>query len=503
MKNRVLFLFILLVQLPLLQAQDLTDGLRIGMDDLAGSARFISMGGAFGALGGDLSALKVNPAGSAVFLDNYGSFSLDINAFENKTNYTGQTNNYRNNNFDLNQAGIVFVFNNASEHADVTRISLGVNYDRTNTFKNKYNAIGGSGESISDMFLGYAQGIPLDFLTPYDDESLDELYSYLGSANIGFNNNRLQAAYLAYEGFLFDAVDENDFDQTDYVSNVSGNSFEHAYQLVEAGTKGKITFNGGLALADRVYLGLNLNSHFLDYRQSVYMDEFIADPSEINEISYDNYLDTRGTGFSVQVGGIVKLDEMWRVGLSYESPTWYRISDETNQFFRTYSNEFGEVLVNPMVTNVFPDYNMRTPGQLNASVATVFGGVGLLSFDYSYRDYSKTKFSSSGFSDINAEIKENLEAVNTFRVGGEFRVEGLRLRAGYRFEESPYVDNTLGDLQGYSAGLGYDFGAFKLDFAYDLAKRDYSDQLLHTQFTNRAFVKNTLSHYVLTLSFVL
>src|SRR5699024_2737078 len=152
------------------------------------------------------------------------------------------------------------------------------------------------------------------------------LYSYLGTANKGFNNNRLQAAYLAYEGYLFDAVDESDLDQTDYVSNVSGNSFEHAYQLVEAGTQGRISFNGGLSFSDRFYLGLNLNSHFLDYRQSVYMDEYIDASSEINEINYDNYLDTRGTGFSVQLGGIAKLTENIRLGLSYESPTWYRVS---------------------------------------------------------------------------------------------------------------------------------------------------------------------------------
>ena len=40
------------------------------MDNSVGSARFQSMGGAFGALGGDLSAININPAGSAVFIDN-------------------------------------------------------------------------------------------------------------------------------------------------------------------------------------------------------------------------------------------------------------------------------------------------------------------------------------------------------------------------------------------------------------------------------------------------
>jgi hypothetical protein len=39
--------------------------LRYSQDNLNGTARFRAMG-AFGALGGDLSSLNVNPAGSAI-----------------------------------------------------------------------------------------------------------------------------------------------------------------------------------------------------------------------------------------------------------------------------------------------------------------------------------------------------------------------------------------------------------------------------------------------------
>src|SRR5699024_7854216 len=99
---------------------------------------------------------------------------------------------------------------------------------------------------------------------------------------------------------------------------------------------------------------------------------------------------------------------MVRVGLSYESPTWYRINEETNQILRTYHSEFGEVIVNPRVTNIYPSYSLRTPGRVNASVATVFGASGLLSFDYSYKDFSNTKFTSSGFDIPNQDIDERL-----------------------------------------------------------------------------------------------
>lgn len=498
--KKTILLFCLLCQGVLLSAQDLGDATRYGMDHLDGTARFVAMGGAFGALGGDLSSLKINPAGSAVFRESQVSWTVDISDFKNKTSYNDGSDDYHNNKFDLNQAGILFVMNNDSR-ADITRLNLGITYDRNGTYKNRFNATGNSNETVGNHFLNLAQGVPLDLLVPTEEETVDDLYAYLGEANEGFNNNRLQTAYLGYEAFLFDAVDESDFNQTDYISNVTGNSFTHYYRQIEKGLNGKVTFNAGLSIRDRIFLGLNLNSHFIDYRRVTQLDELAPDTSEINEINYDNYLDTKGSGFSFQVGGIAKLDDTWRVGLSYESPTWLRIEDQTTQYLRSYSHEFDEAVVNPQVTNIYPTYQLRTPGQLGASIAAVIGNSGLISFDYAYKDFGKTKFRSAGFDDLNEDIADNLKQVNTFRLGGEYRIDQISLRAGVRYQDSPYQDKTIGDLKGYSAGIGYDFGGARLDFAYDLAQRDYQLPLLDTGFTHNAHIKNTLSHYVLTLVF--
>ena len=51
-------------------AQNINDALRFSQTDLGGTARFKAMSGAFGALGGDLSAINVNPAGSSIFANN-------------------------------------------------------------------------------------------------------------------------------------------------------------------------------------------------------------------------------------------------------------------------------------------------------------------------------------------------------------------------------------------------------------------------------------------------
>jgi long-subunit fatty acid transport protein len=48
-------------------------------------------------------------------------------------------------------------------------------------------------------------------------------------------------------------------------------------------------------------------------------------------LRFDNDLYTYGTGFSFQVGAIAKVTNEMRVGLAYESSTWYNLSDELSQ----------------------------------------------------------------------------------------------------------------------------------------------------------------------------
>jgi len=57
-------------------AQTLSEILSITLDKPFGTARYESMGGAFGSLGGDLSSININPAGGAVFIDNEYGFTM-------------------------------------------------------------------------------------------------------------------------------------------------------------------------------------------------------------------------------------------------------------------------------------------------------------------------------------------------------------------------------------------------------------------------------------------
>ena len=140
----------------------------------------------------------------------------------------------------------------------------------------------------------------------------------------------------------------------------------------------------------------------------------------------------------------------------------------------------------------FPDYTIKTPSKLTGSAAIIFGKDGLLSFDYGYQDMSQAELkptSDTAFASENQLISEQLGIVNSYRIGGEYRINQVSLRAGYRFEESPYEDpSIIGDLTGYSGGIGYSFGANRLDLAYSKTEQDTNDLLFDSGASNSTLV---------------
>jgi hypothetical protein len=480
------------------QSQDITDALRFSTQSINGTARYTAMGGAFGALGGDMSSIAINPASSAVFLDNKFSGSVDFTSTNNDAFYGGRLNSTSNSDFDLNQLGAVFVFVTNNENALFDKLTLGFTYDRTNSFDNEYVVSGTSTETISDYFLNSAQGVPLDLLTPIQGESASELYRFLGE-NQGFLD---QQAFLGYESFIIDAVDPSDLDNIQYVSNVLDSNFSQSYREITRGNSGKYTINGGGMIGDRIHLGINLNIHFLDYRRETLFDEFNSGQG-VTDIFFDNNLRTRGSGISFQLGGIAKLTKDWRFGFTYDTPTWMNISEELSQRIETFSSGSNAPAVfSPDVLNIYPDYNFRTPGRLSLSTAYVFGGSGLISFDYSYKDFSAMEFTSDGFQQQNQAISNLMTAASTYNVGGEYRIQNTSLRAGYFMQESPYENEIfLGETTGYSFGLGFSFGSTTLDFSYQRVEQDRQGVLYFTDFSQESEIQSFFNNYMMTLSF--
>lgn len=500
MKKNLLLFLALALTISIAHAQEMKDAMRYAQSDLQGTARFTSMSGAFGALGGDLSSLNVNPAGSAVFNNNRFASTMGFYDVKNKSNYFGTSTSASENNFDLNQAGGVFVFKTRNPNSAVTKFSMAINYENTNNYDNSLFSAGvNPTQSIDGYFLSYANGVELGLLKNNNYSNLD---------------NGPQQAYLGYWGYIINPVNEDDDNNILYTSNVrAGGNYYQENSTYSTGYNGKLIFNSALEIKDFLYIGVNLNSHFTDYVQNSNFYESNDNLTDLNyevkSLNFSNSLHTYGSGFSFQVGSIAKLNDNIRVGFAYESPTWYNLRDEFSQRLSSIRSNSVDTMpvdvVDPFVINYYAPYELRTPGSLTASFAYVFGKSGLVSVDYKYKDYSCTEYGPENdpyFRGLNNTMQHLLGISNQVRVGAEYRIQNLKLRGGYRFEGSPYNNSkTIGDLNSFSGGLGYNFGAIKLDFAYVHSQSSSQEPFFSQGFTESAKINTYKNNFTMTFTF--
>jgi long-subunit fatty acid transport protein len=390
-------------------------------DDANGTARFASMSGAFGALGGDISVMNINPAGLAVFNNSLFSGSFNSRNIDIRADYYGTSRKNQDQFLNLSQAGAVLVFDNAYK-SDWSKFAIGFNYRITKDFTNGFEARGNSGVPTFRDF-------PLDENTETIDYNIAEEQRF-------FNN---------------------------YIGEI---------------TELNIAFSS--VYKNKLYLGAALNFYDLNFSQRSTLFEFNRDVDG-NTLDANLYQEnfTSGGGFSLNVGFIYKANENIRFGLSYQTPTLFsELLEESNILDNdgfmgdteitvsnnnsSYDNTYGGNLPTQRFT-----YRLKTPSKLTASAAFIFGKKGLLSIDYSNKKYQNTKLSNADFSNENQFFQNELRNTHSFNVGSEWRFERFSIRGGYRFEQSP--DRLALDsdhVKGYSFGGGYNFGNFKLDFAY-------------------------------------
>lgn len=480
-------------------AQNIDDVLRYSTDNTIGTARFQAMGGAFGALGGDLSSLNVNPAGSAVF--NYSELSVTGSNYHrnNDALFGNSVSNTTLNSLELNQVGGVLVFK--SNNSPWKKIALAFNYDMVQNFDNEFFAAGNTALGIDNYFLNFAQGEPLGPLRVQQGEFIEEAYLDIGSS-LGFG---AQQAFLGFQAGIIEPTEDDDAN-TSYFSNADYNSVNQEYLQRTSGYNSKFTLNFASQYEENLYLGASLNFHSVVYERISFLDESgYNQDSDIQFTSFDNLLFTEGYGFSFSLGAIAKLNESVRVGGSYQSPTWYELTDDFSQRINSTLAVSDINFIDFGIVNLYEEYRIKTPGKLTGSVAVVFGEDGLLSFDYGYQDMSQAELrpaSDPNFSAENDFIANTLGVVNTYRLGGEIRFDEISLRGGYRFESSPYEDSDLvGDLNGFSGGIGYSFGGSRLDLAFSRTEQDVNAFFFDSGINSAAMVNRINTNISLGYTF--
>ncbi|MFT7081130.1 MAG: hypothetical protein ACJAZC_002690, partial [Cryomorphaceae bacterium] len=145
-------------------AQNDADVQRYTANYFSGTARFQSMGGAFGSLGGDMSALHINPAGVAVFRFGEISFTpaYEFNTINAVTPFASREESKAK--MVVNNLG--FVLANEIDHPEWRSVNFSVTYNRINTFNDVTRLTGQSTafDGLAGDFLFEANGLFIDEL---------------------------------------------------------------------------------------------------------------------------------------------------------------------------------------------------------------------------------------------------------------------------------------------------------------------------------------------------
>ena len=372
-----------------LDYQDLA--LIFSQDDVNGSARFTGMSGAFGAVGGDISSISINPAGLAMY--NNSAFSGTFNSRETDitSTYYGNSLTTQDQFFNISHAGAVLVFDNTF-NSEWSKFALGFNYRITKDFNDSFLSQGNSGVATFTNF-------------PLDDNT----------SPINYN------------------IADEQFFNTVYNGEIS--ELNIAFSAVHL---------------NKLYIGASFNTYDLNFSQRSTLTEFNND-GDGNVLDANFYQEniTTGNGFSLNAGFIYKLHPSFRVGLSYQTPTWFtdiiEITNITNNdgYFGdteiTVSND--NSIYNNTAGNFFPSqeliYKLKTPSKLTASAAFIIGRKGLISIDYINKSYQNIKLSNDNFVSENQFFQNDLKNTHSVNIGSEWRMDRFSIRGGYRFEQSP------------------------------------------------------------------
>lgn len=509
-------------------AQGAIDAFQFSQPDLKGTARFMSMGGAFGALGGDLTTLNQNPAGIGVYRRNEIGFTLNLDAQKSTGAAEGLKNSWSQTKFYLNNIGAVATINTG----DVLRnFNFGFTYNKTASFNRRYRgAIPYIQTSVSNYIAGIANQ---DGATP-KDLAPAKGYDPYNPQDGGYVAPWISV--LGYNSCLINPEYNPDNDSYHWYGQfgqgTSGNGY---YSMEESGAMDEYNIALGGNFGDILFWGMDFGIINFNYKcTSLWGEELTGAwlPDETadgaltpttSSFGLSNGYAVSGTGFNYKLGIIVRPVQQLRLGFAMQTPTWYSMEES---FIGVVDYDYGNGIGSgSSQTNngntAYNNYNFRTPWRLTASAAVV-GERFIISADYEWANYQGMQFSeySGGatgswwddwgwgpwwmapkhtaspsryndyyytdpYESVNKAIDSYYKTQNTWRFGAEFRVSNnFSLRAGYCYQSSP-VDKkvrdgemsvgTAGTRPSYSvdddtnyvtAGFGYRNKGFYLDMAY-------------------------------------
>ncbi len=478
MKTKISIIILVLLNFYSI-AQSPSDALRFSQTFNGGTARFTSMGGAFGALGGDFGSISYNPAGLGVYRTSEFTLTPSFKSRNINSSFNESSSKAKRDRTYFDNLGFVLSFKPSGDsQSGLVNLNLAFGYNRTNDFYTSSYANGDNPtSSIMDYFAVQAQG------NNYIDMSLPPINPN-SNYNPYLDSNAPWEAIMAWSTYLIDTVPGNH--STYWPSLNNGDGVFQQNRVSTSGSSGEFVMSLGMNFSNKFYVGASINASNLDYTSNTtYSEDAFSSNDTLNngdKFIYSDYyqtFETKGTGYNFKIGVIYKPIEGLRLGVALHTPTYFNLQDT---YSYSMSTKFRYGNSNSSTPNSHYDYNLETPLKAIASIAYVFKDLGLLSLDYEHINYSNMSFQDGGdgynYSNENDNISKIYRNVNNIRVGGELHVNEFFLRGGYAFYPSPYKKGGLNDNANrtiLSGGVGYRSRNFFVDAAYlySIQKENY------------------------------
>ena len=530
-------------------AQTVYDAAKITNKDLNGTARFVGMGGAMGALGGDISTIGTNPAGIGIYRSNDAMVSFGLSAYGTESNYMGNKINSDKVRASFDNAG--FVLATKIGNATTLRyVNFGFNYHRAKSFYKNMSMKGNLGDhSQTFQMAEQATGITDWGNYPYDDNNIGWL-SVLGYDSWLISNLTTKVTDVPYKdkngNQIYNINGEPLYEMPGSFYGMTENGLAN-FRSEERGGVDQYDFNISFNISDRVYLGMTIGAYAVNYdKYSIYSENYSGDyTGEGYDLVSMNKIN--GSGFDLKFGAIVRPFEYspFRIGLAVHTPTYYKLDYKTSAYVLSdvYSEVTGKIEPHDIYTSdmiegdMIRQFRLQTPWTYNVSLGYTIGRNWALGAEYEYQDYSSMKFKNpdDGYSDMfeyENSTTPMMKGVSTIRLGAEYKViPQFALRAGYNystaiFNSDAYKDLPINSIQtdtdfantkalsNYTLGIGYRGSMFYADLAYKFSsyKEDFypfveMDHVIENGITYRTLgalpdvtkVKNTRSQVLLTL----
>ena len=443
MKKLLLILLLAYSLSPIAYSQDVQ---RFAERGTIGSARYVGMGGAMTAIGGDPSAAMVNPAGLGLYRRSEISVSIDETI--DNTQQVGSNDTYQRTRFAAPQISAIWAWGNSQKQRGLVYNNFMFSLNRLANF-NRDIVVKGAGMGMVPTICNITNdegGVSEEFLVnkPWDDVEIGWL------------------SILGYEAYLIDPIENNKWkpavDFTDGSLSIS-----------ETGTSDQYTISWAGNISNQWYIGVGVNIPTINYTKHTSLRE---QNNQNSSAELKSMFHVSGVGISGSLGLIYRPIQALRIGASLQTPTILSLSRQsTGDMYSTIAGQKYEVLT---PESGVMDIDIVSPLRTSVSVAGQLGKIGLIAVQYDYAHSNE------------------MEDIHTLRIGAEAQAyRGLFFNAGYVYESS-FMEKDPKWLLGYneirtdmdyrytaatqyaSAGIGYRSDVVVAQLAYQ-----YGWQTIH------------------------